>query len=207
MKKILTSLLVLFSLTVNSQSIDWDNFNSHIADSVLFVEMNKFRNGLGLPSYVYSQGMHDNISVYSTGEMVKVTNVFHPSLKDVVKKYMPSIKEEVMNTLNIDPYDPTMFSPGEVSLSHSPNGWGLTPYKTYTELAKGIIKQWCLSKPHYDIITLQATGQNRNFHYIGVGSCSVQIGYKSVRGTDFLFPTVYASFQIGRLSYPTKANR
>ena len=98
MKKILTSLLVLFSLTVNSQSIDWDNFNSHIADSVLFVEMNKFRNGLGLPSYVYSQGMHDNISVYSTGEMVKVTNVFHPSLKDVVKKYMPSIKEEVMNT-------------------------------------------------------------------------------------------------------------
>ena len=43
MKKILTSLLVLFSLTVNSQVIDWDNFDSSIADSVYFVEMNKFR--------------------------------------------------------------------------------------------------------------------------------------------------------------------
>ena len=62
MKKILTSLLVLFSLTINSQVIDWDNFDSSIADSLLFVKINEFRDSWGLSQLIYSKVIYNNIS-------------------------------------------------------------------------------------------------------------------------------------------------
>ena len=107
MKKILTSLLVLFSLTVNSQVIDWDNFDSSIADNVYFVEMNKFRDSLRLLPLTYSKISHDNVSLYVTNQNVKEDRLFHPDKTKVIEKYNTLIEEEIVNALDINtPYNP-----------------------------------------------------------------------------------------------------
>ena len=197
MKKLITILLTLVSLTVNSQVIDWDNFDSNIADSVLFVEMNKFRDSLGLPSLVYSKILHDNISVYSTGEMVKEKKIFHPDKKDVVKKYNSVIKTEVINNLNINPYNSLMVNPYEVGLGTFTKPGVTYLCTTYNELAKILIKQWCSSKPHYKIITLEygrVLGETTSY---GVGACSIQLGRGETNvGGYYEWSAIYATFHI-----------
>ena len=98
MKKILITLITLVSLTINAQTIDWDNFDSQVADSVYFVEMNKFRDSLGLLPLTYSKISHDNISLYVTNQNVKEERIFHPDKTKVVEKYNSLIEEEIVNS-------------------------------------------------------------------------------------------------------------
>ncbi len=200
MKKLITILLTLVSLTVNSQVIDWDNFDTSIADSVLFVEMNKFRDSLGLSTFIYSKVIHDNISTYSTGEMVKEKRTFHPDKKDLVKKYKSSTKTEIINKANIKTYNsPILVGPYEVGVGTFQKE-GLTYYSnTYSGLAKKLIERWCKSKPHYEILILEHGNGKTS---IGVGAGSIQLGQGETNsGGYFQWDAIYATFHISKLIY------
>jgi len=43
MKKLITLLLTLITLTTYSQVIDYNNFNAELIDSLVFVEINDYR--------------------------------------------------------------------------------------------------------------------------------------------------------------------
>jgi|TARA_R110000851_G_scaffold333373_1_gene512573 hypothetical protein len=190
MKKILTSLLVLFSLTVNSQVIDWDNFDSSIADSVYFVEMNKFRDSLGLLPLTYSKISHDNISLYVTNQNVKEDRIFHPDKTKVVEKYNTLIEKEIVNALDINTsYNPPLFvGPWEVgSVAWTKQG-KTYHYSTYSQLTQYLIKLLCSSKPHHKIITKEYGKINKA---VGIGSASIQLAEGDKLYTTFHIWTLY----------------
>lgn len=191
MKKIITILLVLVSLTVNSQVIDWDNFDCDIADSVYFVEMNKFRDSLGLSTFVYSNVVHDNISLYVTNQMVKEKRAFHPNKKTLVKKYKSSTISEIINILDINVNgNPILLGPYEVGSFRFTKMGGTYRFTTYSQLAKNIIKGLCGSAPHYKIITLEYGNVDKQT--VGVGSGSIQLGEDQ---------KIYATFHMSKLFY------
>lgn len=199
MKKILTSLLVLFSLTVNSQVIDWDNFDSEIADKVLLVEMNKFRDSLGLSTFVYSQSLHDNLSTYTTDQMVKERKTFHPNKNHLLEMTNREMKKELISKLNLKlaEWKIKLFGPYEVCVESfitiAGDGGRRYQHKTYSELGKNLIKHWCTSKPHYKTLTDpfgdMSSGQKTLF---SVGSASIQTGKCGYTGDD----SIYATFQM-----------
>ena len=199
MKKILTSLLVLFSLIVNSQVIDWDNFDTNIADSMLLVEMNKFRDSLGLSTFVYSQSLHDNLSTYTTDQMAKERKTFHPNKNHLLEKTNREMKKELISKLNLKlaEWKIKLFGPYEVCVTSfiilNLEGGKRYQHKTYSELGKNLIKKWCTSKPHYKTLTDpfgdMSSGQKTLF---SVGSVSIQIGKCGYTGDD----KIYATFQM-----------
>ena len=201
MKKLITIFLILVSLTGNSQVIDWDNFDSDVADSVLFVEMNNFRDSLGLTPFVYSKVLYDNISLYSTGEMVKELRLFHPDKKYLSEKYKQDIKTEVINTVGMGTYEASLaliMGPGEVCQTHFGFfGTPSKPYKTYKALVKGVISQWCRSKPHYTLIT----SDNKNRIWIGSGSMKLVKEKNKFSSLESSANVIYTSFQIYQLLY------
>ena len=192
MKKLITILFTLLVSVTYSQVIDWDNFDSRIADSVYFVEMNKFRDSLGLSTFVYSNISHDNISLYVTNQNIKEERIFHPDKTNVVKKYKTSIKEEIVNALDINTSwnPPTFMGPWEVGSRRFTEIGGTYVYTTYSQLAKNIIEGLCRSAPHYKIITLEYG--NISKQTVGVGSASIQLGEDQ---------NIYATFHMWKLYY------
>ena len=182
MKKLITLLITIVSLTVNSQVIDWDNFDSEIADKVLLVEMNKFRDSLGLSTFVYSQSLHDNLSTYTTDQMVKERKTHHPNKNHLLEKKNREMKKELIGKLNLKlaEWKIKLFGPYEVCVASfitiAADGGRRYQHKTYSELAKNLIKHWCTSKPHYKTLTDpfgdMSSGQKTLF---SVGSASIQI--------------------------------
>ena len=200
MKTLLTIILTLVSITVNSQIIDWDNFDSDIADSVLFVEINKFRDSLGLSTFVYSKVIHDNISTYSTGEMVKEKRTFHPDKKELVKRYKSPTIREVLTKTNIKTYNtPILVGPYEVGLGTFQKP-GVEYYSnTYNGLAKRLIAGWCKSQPHYKILILEHGNGETS---IGIGAGSIQLGKGETNvGGYHQWDAIYATFHISKLIY------
>ncbi len=199
MKKLLTILVTLVSLTSYGQVIDWNNFDSEIADRVLFIEMNKFRDSLGLSTFVYSQSLHDNLSTYTTDQMVKERKTFHPTKNHLLEKTNREMKKELISKLNLKlaEWKIKLFGPYEVCVANfvQLNGEGGLRYhsKTYNQLAKKLIKHWCTSKPHYKTLTDpfgdMSSGQKTLF---SVGSASIQIGKCGHTGDD----KIYATFQM-----------
>lgn len=199
MKKLLTILVTLVSLTSYGQVIDWNNFDSEIADRVLFIEMNKFRDSLGLSTFVYSQSLHANLSTYTTDQMVKERKIFHPNKNHLLEKTNREMKKELISKLNLKlaEWKIKLFGPYEVCVGSfvELNGEGGLRYhsRTYNELAKKLIKHWCTSKPHYKTLTDpfgdMSSGQKTLFT---VGSASIQIGKCGYTGDE----TIYATFQM-----------
>ena len=54
MKNLITILLTLITLTTYSQVIDYDNFDGELIESLVFVEINNYRESHGNPRLVYS---------------------------------------------------------------------------------------------------------------------------------------------------------
>jgi len=191
MKNLITILLLLLSTTSYSQVIDWDNFDCEIADSVYFVEMNKFRDSLGLYTFVYSNVIHDNISLYVTNQNIKEKRLFHPEKTDVVNNSKSSTISEIVNTLDINVYgNPILFGPYEVGSSLFTKTGGDYRFTTYSQLAKNIIKVLCRSASHYKIITLEYGNITKRI--VGVGSGSIQLGEDQ---------RIYAFFHMSKLFY------
>ena len=93
MKNLITILLTLITLTTYSQVIDYDNFDAELIDSLVFVEINDYRESYGNPKLVYSDVLHDNLSTYITGVLVEQQTAGHPKGK------------HILNKISVDVYD------------------------------------------------------------------------------------------------------
>jgi hypothetical protein len=188
MKNIITLLLLLISSLTYSQVIDYNSFNNHLIDSLVFVEINSYRVESGSPELVYSEKLHDGLSKYITGVLVKQQSAGHPDGQEALNKVSGEVSMEIQDKFtdkvlydNVDRY-------AEVSLKTSKKPEEFT---TYQELAKYLVGLWKSSTGHNLIIKRWGrTGEG----VIGISSGSVQIGDYDWKGRTYV--GIYASFQI-----------
>ena len=70
MKNILSILLLVVPVVSYGQVIDYNSFDNDLIDSLVLVEINKYRNEVGSSALTYSKVMHDSISVTNTHRML-----------------------------------------------------------------------------------------------------------------------------------------
>jgi hypothetical protein len=190
MKKLLTILLLLVSSITYSQVIDYDSFDSHLVDSLVFVEINNYRESHGNPKLVYSGVLHDNLSTYITGVLVEQQTAGHPKGKHILNKISVDVYDEIQSkyinkTLK---YEVDAYS--EVSILTC-----VTPerFVTYQDLATYLVGSWDNSPGHQIIIKNWASVGDG---IVGIGSGSTQLGLFTSKGKTHL--AIYSSFQISR---------
>jgi hypothetical protein len=188
MKKLLTILLLLVSSITYSQVIDYDSFDSHLVDSLVFVEINNYRESHGNPKLVYSGVLHDNLSTYITGVLVEQQTAGHPKGK------------HILNNISVDVYDEIQSKYPNKTLKYEVDAYSevsiltcVTPerFVTYQDLATYLVGSWDNSPGHQIIIKNWASNGDG---VIGIGSGSTQLGLFTWKGKTHL--TIYSSFQI-----------
>lgn len=188
MKKLITILLLLISSLTYSQVIDYKSFDNHLVDSLVFVEINSYRSEISNPELVYSKNLHNGLSKYITGVLVKQQSAGHPDGQEVLNKISNEVSKEVNSKFSDKVLTYTIDRYAEVSLKTSKKPEEFT---TYQELAIYLVTLWKNSPGHNLIIQSWASiGDD----VIGVASGSVQIGDYDWSGRTHI--GIYASFQI-----------
>jgi hypothetical protein len=188
MKKLITLLLTLITLTTYSQVIDYNNFNAELIDSLVFVEINDYRESYGNPKLVYSDVLHDNLSTYITGVLVDQQTAGHPKGKHILNKISVDVYDEIQSQYQNKTLKYEVDAYSEVSMLTC-----VTPdrFVTYQDLAKYLVKSWDNSPGHQIIIKNWASNGDG---VIGIGSGSTQLGLFTWKGKTHL--AIYSSFQI-----------
>jgi len=190
MKKLITILLLLISSVTYSQVIDYNSFDNHLVDSLVFVEINNYRTENGSPELIYSEVLHNGLSKYITGVLVKQQSAGHPDGKEAIN----SVANEVYNEIQSKFPNKVLYSKvdryAEVSLKTSKKPQFFT---TYQELAVYLVGLWKTSSGHDWLIKYCA---NRGDGVTGIASGSVQVGDYYWKGKNII--GIYASFQINR---------
>ena len=189
MKKNLTILLLLISSVAYSQVIDYNSFDSHLVDSLVFVEINNYRTETGTPELIYSEALHNGLSKYITGVLVKQQSAGHPDGEEALNAVADEVYDEIQSQFpdktvvrKIDRYY-------EVSLMTT----RINSFTTYQELAIHLVALWKTSSGHDWLIKYCA---NRGDGVTGIASGSVQVGDYYWKGKNII--GIYASFQINR---------
>ena len=188
MKKLITILVLLVSSITYSQVIDYNSFDNHLVDSLVFVEINNYRTESGSPELIYSKVLRGGLSKYITGVLVKQQSAGHPDGEEVLN----SVSDEVYNEIQSQFPNKVLYSKvdryAEVSLKTSKKPQFFT---TYQELAAYLVGLWKTSSGHDWLIKYWgSTGEN----VMGIASGSVQLGDYDYRGKTYV--GIYASFQI-----------
>lgn len=188
MKKLITLLLTLITLTTYSQVIDYDNFDAELIDSLVFVEINEYRESYGNPKLVYSDVLRDNLSTYITGVLVEQQTAGHPKGKHILNKISVDVYDEIQSQYQNKTLKYEVDAYSEVSMLTC-----VTPdrFVTYQDLAKYLVKSWDNSPGHQIIIKNWASNGDG---VIGIGSGSTQLGLFTWKGKTHL--AIYSSFQI-----------
>tara|TARA_R100001198_G_C5127691_1_gene147405 strand:- start:72 stop:656 length:585 start_codon:yes stop_codon:yes gene_type:complete len=190
MKKLITLLLTLITLTTYSQVIDYNNFNAELIDSLVFVEINDYRESYGNPKLIYSDVLHDNLSTYITGVLVEQQTAGHPKGKHILNKISVDVYDEIQSQYQNKTLKYEVDAYSEVSMLTC-----VTPdrFVTYQDLAKYLVKSWDNSPGHQIIIKNWASVGDG---IVGIGSGSTQLGLFTWKGKTHL--AIYSSFQISR---------
>jgi len=190
MKKLITILLLLISSVTYSQVIDYESFDNHLIDSLVFVEVNNYRVESGTPKFIYSEVLHNGLSKYITGVLVKQQSAGHPDGKEAINSVANEVYSEVQSKFpnkvlysKVDRY-------AEVSLKTSKKPQFFT---TYQELAVYLVALWKTSSGHDWLIKYWSSSGD---DVAGIASGSVQIGDYDYKGKTYV--GIYASFQINR---------
>jgi len=190
MKKLITILLLLISSITYSQVIDYNTFDNQLVDSLVFVEINNYRTETGTPELIYSEALHNGLSKYITGVLVKQQSAGHPDGVEALN----AVADEVYNEIQSQFPDKTVVREidryYEVSLKTSKKPQFFT---TYQELAVYLVALWKTSSGHDWLIKYCA---NRGDGVTGIASGSVQLGDYDYKGKTYV--GIYASFQINR---------
>ena len=190
MKKLITILLLLISSITYSQVIDYNSFDNHIVDSLVFVEINNYRTETGTPELIYSEALHNGLSKYITGVLVKQQSAGHPDGEEALNVVADEVYDEIQSQFP----DKVLYSKidryYEVSLKTSKKPQFFT---TYQELAIYLVALWKTSSGHDWLIKYCA---NRGDGVTGIASGSVQVGDYYWKGKNII--GIYASFQINR---------
>lgn len=184
MKSIIFFLTLFNYLTILSQKIDFNNFNSDIMNKVMLKEFNNFRKINNLDTLLYSNSLFNIISkpncveVADSSEKTSVSVFYHPELygKAINPKLKTGMISEYklynnkLNTINGFTVYENAFKT-EVKLSN------------YQDMAKYAIYCWSQSVEH-------AKTQNLNFKNLGV--CGLYSCHSSYTKNNELY--IYINF-------------
>ena len=188
MKKLITILLLLISSVTYSQVIDYNSFDNHLIDSLVFFEINSYRAEVGNPKLVYSENLHNGLSKYITSILVRQQSAGHPDGKEALSEISKKVFSEVQSRFSNKVLAYEVDSYAEVSLKTSKKP---DKFTTYQELAKYLVDLWKNSVGHDLMIrSWGSSGED----VVGIASGSVQIGDYDWRGIKYI--GIYASFQI-----------
>lgn len=190
MKNIITILLLLIPSLTYSEVIDYNSFDNHLVDSLVFVEINNYRTDTGSPELIYSEVLHNGLSKYITGVLVKQQSAGHPDGEEALNAVADEVYDEIQSQFpnkvlysKVDRY-------AEVSLKTSRKPQFFT---TYQELAVYLVALWKTSSGHDWLIKYWSSSGD---DVAGIASGSVQIGDYDYKGKTYV--GIYASFQINR---------
>ena len=188
MKKLITILLLLISSVTYSQVIDYNSFDNHLVDSLVFVEINNYRTETGTPELIYSEALHNGLSKYITGVLVKQQSAGHPDGEEAIN----AVADEAYNEIQSQFPNKVLYSKidryAEVSLKTSKKPQFFT---TYQELAVYLVGLWKTSSGHDWLIKYWGSSGD---DVMGIASGSVQVGDYYWKGKTYV--GIYASFQI-----------
>ena len=97
MKKIIAILLLIISSVTYSQVINYNSFDNHLVDSLLFVEVNNYRAESESPQLVYSEVLHNGLSKYITGVLVKQQSAGHPDGEEALNSVTDEVYDEIQS--------------------------------------------------------------------------------------------------------------
>lgn len=196
-------ILTLVCLPSHSQDkiINYDNFDNHLVDSLIFIEINNYRAINGKGPLVYSFATHSTLSRYISGVLRKQQSAGHPDGSKALDSICIDLYNEALNLKDtlvyyeVYSYNKSKylgikgffrqkhFSTWEVSLKSSKNNANCI---TYDQLAKYIVGLWISSAGHEFII--------RAAHSSSLAAGSLLIGDYYWKGHTYI--GLYASFQI-----------
>ena len=190
MKKVFVVIFLVINLKSSSQVIDYNSFDNHLIDSLLFVEVNNYRVESESPQLIYSEALHNGLSKYITGVLVRQQSAGHPDGEDALNIVADEVYDEIQSKFpnmkilfEVDSYY-------EVSLKTSRKPQFFT---TYQELAVYLVALWKTSSGHDWLIKHSSTMGDG---VTGIASGSVQLGDYDYKGKTYV--GIYASFQINR---------
>lgn len=170
MKKILLIVkFLIFSILIEAQIIDWNNFNERKMDTVMFNVMNSYRNQRFGDSIVWSpvvqkEVMWDNYDFIKTNPNIQPThnmrwktpgrgNDLHDTLRSKIIK--ENVCPNLLNSLWMSEFRCYgLFCYTEILISIPKNNC-----KTYQEIANHAIDEWNKSDSHAGI--MNATYKNK----------------------------------------------
>jgi len=147
MKQLIILITSLLTFSVNAQDIDYNNFDNKLLERLVFEELNKYRDSLGVVDLLWSDVMYKNVTCKQTEILAKGSSLYHPNL-DVLftDEFRTSLSKESQKLTGIESYNNC--SPKSV-LSLSENGFSSDLYDvTYQNLAKSSIIAWDHSIMH-----------------------------------------------------------
>jgi len=147
MKNILILLISLFTFSVNAQVIDYNNFDNKLLERLVFEELNKYRDSLGVVDLLWSKVMYEQVSCKQTEILAKGSTLYHPDLDTLfTDEFRVGLSKESQKLTGIK----SQFNCGPSSVTTlSENGfsWELNKV-TYQEMAKIAIIAWDKSYMH-----------------------------------------------------------
>jgi len=195
MKKVFVVIFLVINLKSSSQVIDYNSFDNHLVDSLVFVEINNYRTESGTPELIYSEALHNGLSKYITGVLVKQQSAGHPDGKEALNAVADEVYDEIQSQFPNKKVVYEVDSYYEVSLMTTRIG----SFTTYQELAIHLVALWKTSSGHDWLIKYCAS---RGDGVTGIASGSVQVGDYYWKGKNII--GIYASFQINRNSVRLK---
>jgi hypothetical protein len=147
MKQLIILITSLLTFSVNAQDIDYNNFDNKLLERLVFEELNKYRDSLGVVDLLWSDVMYKNVTCKQTEILAKGSSLYHPNL-DVLftDEFRTSLSKESQKLTGIESYNNC--SPKSVlSLSENGFSWDLVDV-TYQEMAKTAIVSWDRSVMH-----------------------------------------------------------
>ena len=142
------------------------------------------------PQLIYSESLHNGLSKYITGVLVRQQSAGHPDGEDALNIVADKVYDEIQSKF---PNSKILFevdSYYEVSLKTSRKPKFFT---TYQELAVYLVSLWKTSSGH-DWLIKHSSSMGHGV--TGIASGSVQLGDYDYKGKTYV--GIYASFQINR---------
>jgi hypothetical protein len=147
MKQLIILITSLLTFSVNAQDIDYNNFDNKLLERLVFEELNKYRDSLGVVDLLWSDVMYKNITCKQTEILSNGSALYHPDL-DVLftDEFRTSLSKESEKLTGVkSKYNCGPFS--VITLSENGFSWTLEEV-TYKELAKIAIAAWDRSYMH-----------------------------------------------------------
>jgi len=148
MKQLLILITSLLTLSVTAQDIDYNNFDNKLLERLVFEELNKYRDSLGVVDLLWSDVMYKNVTCKQTEILAKGSSLYHPNL-------VPLLTDEVRTSISKESEKLTGVksllsgTPSAVSIMRE-NGYStsIKDGKTYQQLAKRAVIAWDQSFLH-----------------------------------------------------------